>query len=119
ACDLLTVEMASTVLGVPAEVSDNGDHEVERGGARFSSCGYLPADESAGLKVVSLTVDAPIDESGIQWAEDQFSGISIIDPTAEPVEGYGYKAVWSPKTGQLVVMKRGVWLSFMVGASLD
>jgi hypothetical protein len=118
ACDLLTTEIASAVMGMPAQ-QGRTNADITRNGARYSTCGYTPADLSAPNLGVNLAMDAPVDESGVANVEGAFDAMTTIDPSATPVSGYGDRAVWSPNTGQLVVMKNGLWMSFMVGEGID
>jgi hypothetical protein len=118
ACDLLTVEIASAVMGMPA-TQGSVKADITRSGARYSTCGYTPADLTAPILSVNLAMDAPVDASGVPNVEGAFDAMATIDPSVTPVSGYGDRAVWSPKTGQLVVMTNGWWLSFMVGEGID
>ncbi len=105
ACDILTLDEATKVLGAGAKGgSSNTDAPTESEHLTVSTCTYDNNDDS---KTATILVRAAKSSKGIESNQRAFGSDKPAD--AQDVAGYGDKAFWSPQFGQLNVLKNNNW----------
>jgi len=100
ACDYLTKDIASGVLGEVNEPSETSS------GAAISSCSYTPAN--GDIAVLSLLIKRNSADTEATGAKASSKSLSGVDP--EDVAGLGDSAYWAGgKLNQLNVFKDNDW----------
>ena len=115
ACDIFTLAEAKKLLGDTARggvvpVNDTTDD------FRVSTCSYTQDQGSnaptASRLVANLLAQFPLNDKAVASNQNQFGPLKPT--TVQDVSGYGDKAYWDPKLGQLNILKNNTWyiLSF-------
>ncbi len=109
ACDVLTADDATKVLGTTAQAgSTNSDEPTEGPDVVVSTCTYSDGSSAIGQsKTVSVLVRAAKSTDGAESNTSQFGDQKPSG--AQEVTGYGEAAFWNPAFGQLNVLKNGNW----------
>lgn len=113
ACQLLTRERASELLGTSAtlgqEPSPSNSDDL-----KVTNCVY---NNNAGnfkdIVSVSVLVRSPLTEAGARSNSETFSDTSLVGDVS--VDRYGEKAMWNSATGQLNVLKDKNWIIITFG----
>lgn len=105
ACDILTPEVATSVLGAGAKASDsNNEAPKDADHTIITTCTYSSLD---GTKSASLLMRVAKDAEGSAHDKEQFG---IYKPAnAETVDGYGDSAYWDANFRQLNILKGTTW----------
>jgi hypothetical protein len=105
ACDVLTEAVASQVLGAsPTKVTDVPS-AISSQHLSGSKCTYY-YQTAAGRQTVDLLVQSAKDQSGAESNQTQFAE---LPSDSQWVAGYGAKAYWNARLGQLNVLNNDNW----------
>lgn len=113
ACELLTKDKATSLLGTPAtlgqEPSPSNSNDV-----KVTNCVY---NNNAGnfkdILSVSVLIRSPLTQAGAESNDETFTNPSLVGNST--VDGYGQKAMWNSATGQLNVLKDKNWIIVTFG----
>lgn len=117
-CKTFTPEIASQILGSPAQPADISSSPKSRADTTVETCIYYnqPPSPTAAkpedvtkLRMVSLVVITAKNDTGKKSITAVFKP---GDSANQVVTGYGEKAFWKPKAGNLNVLKNGKWYIF-------
>ncbi len=109
ACELLTLDDAKTLIGSDARKAEGpGLGDLERADISLTNCTYHDEDVE---HFVGLLLRAGRTDVGARENDTVFEESRNQEGTEE-VSGYGDKAAWSPKMGQLYVYVKGSYLIF-------
>ena len=116
ACDVLTSERASRILGPVADIPTSTAAATTDGDAAVTSCTYLAADrnERGGRVTVGLVVRTALSDAGAVDNRRRFEPAQLPDG-AEQVDGLGDRAFWAPGLGQLNVLADDQWFVVTYG----
>lgn len=113
ACEMLTEQEASEVLGANAMKGDEAA-PVSSDDLKVTSCTYNNGVGNAqDIVSTTLLVRSPLTDAGAASNRNGLEDGTIVGNV--PVEGYGDKAVWNPDTGQLNVLKDNTWFIISYG----
>jgi hypothetical protein len=109
ACELLTLDDAKALIGSDAQKAEvPGVGDLERADISLTNCTYHDEDVE---HFVGLLLRAGRTDSGARENDTVFEESRKQEGTTD-VSGYGDKAAWSPKMGQLYVYVKGSYLIF-------
>lgn len=110
ACDIYTFNKAQEILGAGTQQGDTVP-ETRQGNTLVSTCTYTDGSSNPKtLQVSTVLVRSSTDNSSI-------TGFSSAKPAdAITVSGFGDAAYWSPKLGQLNILKGKNWAIITSGA---
>jgi hypothetical protein len=114
ACDLLTLDDAKVLIGPDAEKGEQFIGDQESPTIVLSQCLYHDAEVD---HTVHLLLRAPRTDEGAKENERVFD--NERPDGAQDVSGYGDKAYFDPKAGQLTVYARGAYMIFNNGVGMD
>lgn len=117
ACDLLTTEEASGLLGGKTIRTTIKDPEID-GDTATSSCGYTDGNADMEKAVVAaINVRAAINDKGAEQNKTEFA--AGRPRAAKEVKNVGERAYWNLETGQLNLLSGRNWviISYGVGAT--
>jgi hypothetical protein len=114
ACSVLTEAIASQVLGATPTKGDTTAGNVSSDSISVSNCTYFYKanstgsilEQQRGIHTVSLLARAAKDTTGANSNQAQFAA---LPSGSQWVAGYGAKAYWNPKYGQLNILNNNNW----------
>lgn len=118
ACDLLTVEKASNLLGDRViNVEKNQPVLHTDNTLATSKCGFTDSQsDTSKMNVAAVAVQSAIDDEGVAANKADFEAMSTQEDM-EQIEGVGKKAFFNPDNGQLNVLQEKRWVIFTYGSA--
>lgn len=123
ACDILTEDIAKSVLGGTVSKGDEaGSATSSSDDIAVSQCSYTQVSgetvvSADSVRSANLLIRSARTETGKQANYDAFSE-GKTPQNVEIVEGYGTKAFWNPDFGQLNVFDEGNWYIIEFGSTI-
>lgn len=115
ACEVLTDSVAKQILGENAQKGDTQSGNASSSDVSVSNCVYTVKTVTTGsvleqarsTEAVGVLARAAKSQTGADSNKSQFA--SAKPSGVQDVSGYGDKAFWNPKFGQLNILKANNW----------
>lgn len=116
ACDLLTIQKASQLLGDRViNVEKNEPVISEDHNLATSKCGYTDENpDTTQMKIAAVAVRSAITDEGVAQNKADFRTMSQ-QPSIQPVHNLGQSAFFNPTNGQLNVLQAHRWVIVTYG----